>query len=124
MSYEIEVTRPFDRCIKDLKKKYPNVKGDLAKVFPRLRQDPEVGDSVPGFEDRVWKLRVASTDIRKGKRGGYRLIYYWRRNNPKLYLVLVYAKVKKEDVTKKELERLLREILEPNVNQEKHDVKR
>ena len=121
MSYEIEVTRPFERCIKDLKKKYPNVKDDLAKVFPRLRENPEVGDSIPGFEDRVWKLRVASTDLRKGKRGGYRLIYYWRRNHPKLYLVLVYAKVRKEDVTKKELERFLREILESNVHQKKHD---
>ena len=68
--------------------------------------------TIPGFEDRVWKLRAASTDIRKGKRGGYRLIYYWRRNSPKLYLVLVYAKVRKEDVTKKELECFLREIIE------------
>ena len=46
MSYEIEITRPFERCIKDLKKKYPHVKDDLEKVFPRLRGNPEVGDSI------------------------------------------------------------------------------
>lgn len=118
MNYEIEITRPFERCIKDLKKKYPHVKDDLEKVFPWLREDPEVGDSIPGFGDRVWKLRVASRDIKKGKRGGYRLIYYWKRDSPKLYLILVYAKVRKEDVTKKELERFLREVLEAHAGGE------
>lgn len=70
MRCEIEITRPFERCIKALKKKYPHVKDDLEEVFPRLREDPEAGDCIPGFEDRVWKLRVASSDIKKGKRGG------------------------------------------------------
>ena len=118
MRCEIETTRPFERCIKALKKKYPHVKDDLEEVFPRLREDPEVGDRIPGFEDRVWKLRVASRDIKKGKRGGYRLIYYWRRDHTKVYLVFVYAKVRKEDITKRELEHFLREILESGADGE------
>ena len=118
MRCEIEITRPFERCIKALKKKYPHVKADLEGVFPKLRENPEAGDCIPGFEERVWKLRVASRDIKKGKRGGYRLIYYWRKDSPKLYLVFVYAKVRKVDITKRVLERFLREILESGADEE------
>jgi len=41
MSCEIEITRPFERCIRDLKKKYPHVKDDLKKGFPNLRESPD-----------------------------------------------------------------------------------
>jgi len=34
----------------------------------------------------------------KGKRGGARLIYYWQTSKYKTYMLLAYAKAKKENL--------------------------
>lgn len=43
------------------------------------------------------KLRIAL--LGRGKRGGARVIYYHRRDADKVFLILVYPKNRKEDLT-------------------------
>ena len=75
MSYEVYLTETFQKSIKFLKKKYRHVKEDILDKIGELEKDPATGDPIPGWNKEIWKVRVASSDIKKGKRGGFRLIY-------------------------------------------------
>ena len=48
----------------------------------------------------------------KGKRGGFRIIYYWHEKTDSFYMLLIYAKNEQEELTsqqRKILSRLVRE---------------
>jgi mRNA-degrading endonuclease RelE of RelBE toxin-antitoxin system len=78
-------------------------------VIQQLEEDPSIGDPIPGWKKEIWKIRVASSDIKKGKRGGFRLIYLWKAGDFRLYLLAVYFKGK-EEISKTEIERLLKKL--------------
>ena len=46
-----------------------------------------------------------------GKRGGVRVIYYWHPGEQFLYLLLIYAKSKQDDLTPAQL-RVLRRLVQ------------
>jgi len=46
----------------------------------------------------------------KGKRGGYRIIYYYRSQSGQIYLLTIYAKSEMEDLTVKQLKTIAEEI--------------
>ena len=77
MSYEAYLTETFQKSIRILKKKYRKVKDDLSSIIQILEEDPTIGDPIPGWNKEIWKVRAASSDVKKGKRGGFRLIYLW-----------------------------------------------
>ena len=110
MTYDVHLTETFQKSIKALKKKYPHVKDDLLSQIKALEEDPSAGDPIPGWNKEVWKVTVASSDVKKGKRGGYRLIYFWKAGEMKIYLLAVYFKGEKEAITKKEIESLLEKL--------------
>lgn len=67
---------------------YRQIQDDLLK-------NPQAGDLVRGGGG-IRKLRFALPG--KGKRGGARLVYYWQTPRHKIYMLLVYAKARKEDL--------------------------
>lgn len=74
MSYEIVFGRTFKENVRRLERRFPHVKMDVAAGVRVLRDDPRVGAVIPrGHGTR--KLRLLSSDLRTGKRGGFRLIY-------------------------------------------------
>jgi mRNA-degrading endonuclease RelE of RelBE toxin-antitoxin system len=63
----------------------------------RLRQ------RIAGTDFIVFKVRAGNSDIPTGKSGGYRLIY--QLISPEcIYLLLIYAKSDREDITVGEIE--------------------
>ena len=110
MSYDVQLTETFQKSIKALKKKYPHVKDDLLNYIRILEEDPSAGDPIPGWNKEIWKVRVTSSDVKRGKRGGYRLIYYWKAGEMKIYLLIAYFKGVKAEITKKEIETLLKKL--------------
>ena len=110
MSYDVQLTDTFQKSIKALKKKYPHVKNDVLAYIKALEEDPSAGDPIPGWNKELWKVRVASSDVKKGKGGGYRLIYFWKAGEMKIYLLVVYFKGEKAKITKKEIETLLKKL--------------
>lgn len=83
-------TPVFTRLITELlsDEEYSLLQNDLAK-------NPLAGDAIPGGGG-IRKLRFALPG--KGKRGGARLIYYWQTSRDKTYMLLAYAKAKKENL--------------------------
>jgi mRNA-degrading endonuclease RelE of RelBE toxin-antitoxin system len=110
MTYDVELTETFQRSVKTLKKKYRHVKDDLLTQIKVLEENPTAGDPIPGWNREVWKVRIASTDVKKGKSAGYRLIYFWRADQMKVYLLTAYFKGEKSDVTRSEIETLLKKL--------------
>lgn len=106
------VFRPsFERSIKHLKKRYRNVAADLVVAFASIDADPTVGAVIPR-DYAVRKLRVASRDMRRGKSGGFRLLYFLHDTQEELraYILLLYAKSEREDVSFSELAALIKDI--------------
>ncbi len=110
MTYDVQLTETFQKSIKALKKKYPHMKDDLLVQIKALEEDPSAGDPIPGWNKEVWKVRVASSDVKKGKRGGYRLIYFWKAGEMKIYLLVVYFKGEKAEITRSEIGTLLKKL--------------
>lgn len=54
-----------------------------------LALNPGRGDLIPG-SGGLRKLRWAGSG--RGKRGGYRVIYYWRSRQGEIWLLTLYAK--------------------------------
>jgi hypothetical protein len=72
-----------------------------------LMEDPESGDIIKGGGG-IRKLRYAAQG--RGKSGGVRVIYYWVKDNHQIYMLVVYPKSKKDNLTDKETA-ILREFV-------------
>jgi mRNA-degrading endonuclease RelE of RelBE toxin-antitoxin system len=109
MGYEIVFGRDFQRNLKTYQKRYRHVKDDVKIAVDQLLENPWLGDAIPEGSGTC-KLRVRNSDLRKGKSAGYRLIYYVQiEPHPVIYLLLLYAKSDRSDVTLQELKTLLQE---------------
>jgi hypothetical protein len=62
---------------------------DCHRIERRLLMDPEAGAVLPG-SGGVRKMRVALPG--RGKRGGARVIYYYRSERRRIYLLFTYGK--------------------------------
>ena len=62
-----------------------------AAVVDLLLENPEVGDTVEGTGG-ARKMRVALPGKGKGKSGGARVIYYYRKSRFVVYLLCLYPK--------------------------------
>ena len=65
-----------------------------------LSVHPNAGSIIPG-SGGVRKLRWGSEG--RGKRGGNRIIYYWLVAENRIYLLTLYGKAVKDDLTRAEL---------------------
>ena len=111
MTYEIYLPQTFQRSVKLLKKKFPHIKDDLSRLFHNLQEDPQIGDPISGWKRKIWKIRAASRDLRRGKSGAFRVIYAWTSGKRVVYPLFVYFKGERENVTKIEIDTLLKKLL-------------
>ena len=107
MSYDIIVTSAFERDVKVLLKKYKSLKDDLASLFKSLENEPINGKAL-GKD--CYKIRMAITSKGKGKSGGARVITCVKITSENIYLLTIYDKSEKEDISDKELNELLKNI--------------
>ena len=106
----INLTPEYRRNLKDLAKKYRNIRSDTQSVIEDLQKGIIVGDRLVGFgsEIYVYKLRVKNSDIQKGKSAGYRLIYLLE-SATSILLLTIYSKAEKEDITVNDINSILGE---------------
>jgi len=107
MSYNIIAVPAFKKELKKLAKKYHSLKTDLAALFESLAENPTQGISLG---NNCYKIRIAIESKGKGKSGGARVITNIVVTETVVYLLSIYDKSEKENLTDKELEGLLKSI--------------
>ena len=105
MNYNIKTTEVFEKQAKRLIKKYSSLKGELFDLIHSLKSGLEMGTSIGSS---CYKIRLAIASKRKGKSGGARVIINVVLTEGDVYLLTIYDKSEKENLTQKELEELLK----------------
>lgn len=106
---EISFTFEFKRNLRALAKKYRSIRSDIQPIIDRLENGDLPGDQIPGVNLAVFKVRIQNTDIQKGKRSGYRCIYYLETRD-KIFLVTIYSKLDQTDITAKRIKQILKKL--------------
>lgn len=109
MSYNVLTIPPFDRQLKRLSKKYPSLKNEFAELLDSLEQEPEQGTNLG---NNCYKIRIAIASKGKGKSGGARVITNFVIAEETIFLISIYDKTEKENLTDKELVELLKYVPE------------
>lgn len=104
MSYNILTIPPFDKQLKRLAKKYPSLKSDFSALLEILESKPNQGTALG---KNCYKIRLTITSKGKGKRGGARVITNIVVSETTVYLLAIYDKADKENLTDKELKELV-----------------
>jgi len=74
---------------------------DYRELQAALMLQPELGDLIPGTGG-LRKVRWAEAGRGKGKRGGLRVIYYWYAPLTLIYLLVMYSKMDRDDLSPEE----------------------
>ena len=107
MNFEVIAVPRFVKDAKKLSKKYPSLKEELRDLFNSLEVQPIQGKSLG---NQCFKIRLSIHSKNKGKSGGARIITYVALLNSSVYLLCIYDKSEKEDISDKELREILKEI--------------
>ena len=107
MKYNVLSISPFDRQLKRLVKKFPSLKSEYAVLIENLEDNPEQGASL-GYN--CFKIRLGIASKGRGKSGGARIITHVYIENETVYLLAIYDKSEKNEISDKELKELLSQI--------------
>jgi mRNA-degrading endonuclease RelE of RelBE toxin-antitoxin system len=107
MSYKIKTIAVFEKQAKRLSKKYLSLKSELITLVQSLKENPEQGISIG---KNCYKIRISITSKGKGKSGGARIITNIVISEKTVYLLSIYDKSEKENLSNKEIEELLNDI--------------
>jgi mRNA-degrading endonuclease RelE of RelBE toxin-antitoxin system len=107
MKYKILSIPPFDRQLKRLAKKFPSLKAEYSALIEELEENPEKGTSLG---NNCFKIRLAVVSKGRGKSGGARVITHIYIEHETVFLLTIYDKSERDDISNKELRELLAEI--------------
>ena len=107
MSYKVKTIDVFEKQAKRLIKKYVSLKLELLRLVEELKENPEQGTAIG---KSCFKIRIAIASKGKGKSGGARIITNIIIADSTVYLLSIYDKSEKENLTDKELNELLKAI--------------
>lgn len=105
MSYNVLSIPPFDKQLKRLVKKYPSLKNEFAELIESLEQAPEQGTNLG---NNCYKVRITIASKGKGKSGGARVITNFVIAEESVFLISIYDKSEKKNLSEKELNELLK----------------
>ena len=93
--------------MKRLSKKFPSLKAEFEALIDELEENPHKG--IP-MRDNCFKIKFAIASKGRGKSGGARVITHFYVENETVYLLTIYDKSEKADISDRELKKLLAEI--------------
>ena len=108
MSYKIELTDNFKKEAKILIKKYASLRVEIAELGKALAENPTLGTSLG---NDVYKIRIAISSKNKGKSGGARIISFVKIIDKTVYLLSIYNKGDRDNISNKEVKELLKDYL-------------
>lgn len=107
MSYNVVTIKTFDDNAKKLSKKYQSLKGEISDLIDLLEDNPFTGTTIG---KGCYKIRLKVKSKGKGKSGGARVITYVYIIEETVFLLTIFDKSEKENLTDKEIYDLLNEL--------------
>jgi len=107
MRYNILTITPFDRQFKRLVRKFPSLRVEYIALIEDLAGNPRKGISLG---NNCFKIRLAVASKGRGKSSGARVITHCYVENETVFLLAIYDKSEKVDISDKEVRDLLLEI--------------
>ncbi|MBD2205431.1 type II toxin-antitoxin system RelE/ParE family toxin [Calothrix sp. FACHB-1219] len=100
----IDLTPEYKQNLRDLSKRFRNIRSDVQPIIEELQQGNILGDRISGLGEQyvVYKVRIRNSNIQKGKSAGYRLIYQVE-SPTSILLLTIYAKSDREDIDANEI---------------------
>lgn len=117
MKYEIITTSNFKKEAKPLLKKYKSLKNEFINLEKELLENPKMG--IP-LGNEIYKIRLAIENKGKGKSGGARVITHFDldlkidKDTANIFLITIYDKSEVDSISKKEIDKLMKEIKKNN----------
>jgi mRNA-degrading endonuclease RelE of RelBE toxin-antitoxin system len=106
----VETAPTFERELKRLAKRYPNIRRDLEPLIKALIAGDTPGDRLKGLRHVAYKVRIKNSDAQRGKSGGYRTIYYLPEAE-RIVLLTMYSKSAQPDIPNAEIARIITDEL-------------
>lgn len=113
MSFTVILTDNFKREFKRLVKKFRSLEQELVELCAQLAENPSEGTLISTLpnDNKVYKVRLAVKSKGKGKSGGMRVISYTVTQSGKIYLLTIYDKSERPNISDKEIQQIIKDIL-------------
>ena len=102
----LSYTTEFKRALRKLSRRYRSLRTDLQPLLDDLSEGKTPGDQLQNTRYPTFKVRVKNSDAQKGKRGGYRVIYYLQKAEETV-LVTLYSKSDQADIASEDVHRII-----------------
>ena len=109
MPTTVNLLHKFRRRLKRLRRKYPAVTQEVDKLLTALERDRRPGEKLSGYGHDLYKVRLPNPSARRGKGGGFRVVYYVQFADL-VYLVTIYSKTEESDISQSAVDSILADI--------------
>ncbi len=107
MKFKVKTLESFEKQSKQLIRKYPSLVSEIGELISNLEVIPNSGTPLGR---NCFKIRLSISSKGKGKSGGARIITNVAVRNQIVYLLSIYDKSEKENISDFELQKLLSKI--------------
>ena len=108
MPTKVEIGDTFNRQLRRLARKYPSVADTVDHLIAQLESDDRPGAKLTGLGYQVYKVRLPNRSARRGKSGGFRVIYQ-ERSGRLVLLLLIFSKTERADISDDVIIRVIEE---------------
>jgi mRNA-degrading endonuclease RelE of RelBE toxin-antitoxin system len=106
----IQADPVFQKRLARLQDRFPLLKGDFNALVTALESGNLLGDKIPNTGYEVYKVRLPNRSARKGKSGGFRVVYYVKTSDL-IGMLSIYNKSEQSDVPIREIIALVESFL-------------
>lgn len=105
MSFKIIPTPEFIKQSKKLSKKFPQLRQDLITLQNILQMHPQAGTHLG---NNCYKIRLQNTSVKKGKSGGFRVIFFLIEEDKIIRLLAIFSKSEKDSIPDEDVKKILK----------------
>ncbi|MCY4466075.1 MAG: type II toxin-antitoxin system RelE/ParE family toxin [Chloroflexi bacterium] len=106
MTTHVDIAASFNKELRRLARKYPSVADAVDELIAQLESDNRPGIKMTGLGHAIYKVRLPNRSARRGKRGGFRVIYE-DQSGTLVLLLIIYSKTEQADIPDHVIRRLI-----------------
>ncbi|MYD11641.1 MAG: hypothetical protein F4X02_16550 [Chloroflexi bacterium] len=109
MPTQVDSSEAFDKESRRLNRRFPSLEAEIDRLTTQLEQDARPGVKLAGIGYEAYKVRLPNRSARRGKSGGFRVIYQ-EKSGRLVLLLLLYSKTERADIPNDVIIRVIEEF--------------